>query len=109
MNMSLLDTNANKLGLAILTAIVVIFSLAIFNGVNTENMTTVDDTFAIANKECNSMSEVKQDLCEKVAKESHEHEIDSAEAQRNIEKLGEIKKDKTVNFDEFDNIYHVKA
>ena len=85
------------------------------------NMIRADVAFAIVKEQCNSMKEAEQDLCEKVAKESHAREIASAKAQRDMEKPGRIKKDKAAKLDEshykdnpfitveFDAIYHVKA
>lgn len=89
------------------------------------NMIRADAAFVIAKEQCDSMKKAKQDACEEVAKESHTREIASAKAQRDMEKSGEIKKDKTINKTvkldeshnkdnpfitvEFDAIYHVKA
>ena len=85
------------------------------------NMIRAGAAFAIAKEQCDSMKEAKQDVCEKVAEESHALEIASAKAQRDMEKSGESRKDKTVKFNEshyknnpfiiveFNTIYHVKA
>ena len=85
------------------------------------NMIRADVAFAIVKEQCNSMKEAEQDLCEKVAKESHAREIASAKAQRDMENPGGIKKDKAAKLDEshykdnlfitveLDAIYHVKA
>ena len=86
------------------------------------NMIRADVAFAIVKEQCDSMKDAEQDACEKVAKESHAPEIASTRVQRDMKKSGEIKKDKTVKFDEshykdnpfirveFDTtIYHVKA
>ena len=85
------------------------------------NLVKADVAFVIANKQCYRMKDAEQDACENVAKLSHEREIASAKAQRDMKKSGAIKKDKTAKFNgyhykdnpfitvEFDNIYHVKA
>ena len=90
------------------------------------NMTSAGANYTIATKQCNSLQDSEIDACKLLTKETYVRDTANARSIRNSEKLGEIKKDKTVhndnlsdstnafvidqlNNEQFNTIYHVKA